>query len=452
MHVSTQSTQDSVGLDFDQYMHMVSNYHPLSKNADLLQDQADAFMLGAKGGFDPKISSTYGQKLFKEDPYYRVWEVDLNVPTKLGVEVNAGYDRTSGINLNPQSLDPEGGLFYAGISVPLGRGLLIDSRRAQLKRAEIFQRSNELERILLKNDLMYDAGKAYWEWRKFYEITSSYRVVISFAEEQLRTVKELVVQGDRPSIDTIEATIQVQQLNLLYNQAKLEYANAALYVSSFLWDEEGVAMLLADGAFPSELLIAESPALLMMSDLKKSALNHPKIRLYDLMTEQLEIDERLSKENMKPEAEVKFNFIADGGKNPINAVAVDNHTFGLKFGVPLFFRKERAKLQDIFIKKDQTMLKQESVRMNIDAKINQAINEWQTSYEQFLISSAAQGNYKILLDGETTLFQLGESSLFVINSRQQSYLKIIIKNAELLYKIKIAELKALYSAGVLWQT
>ena len=76
-------------------------------------------------------------------------------------------ERNSGDYLNPERyIGSEFNYqqFYAGISLPLGRGLVTDERRTALRQAELFKDMTEAEQVKLINKLLLEAAKEYWQW------------------------------------------------------------------------------------------------------------------------------------------------------------------------------------------------------------------------------------------------------------------------------------------------
>ena len=59
-------TQDSIVLNFEEYLQMVKTFHPVVRQARLKADLGDAELLKARGGFDPKIEANYDRKDFKD--------------------------------------------------------------------------------------------------------------------------------------------------------------------------------------------------------------------------------------------------------------------------------------------------------------------------------------------------------------------------------------------------
>ncbi|WP_155800650.1 hypothetical protein [Pontibacter sp. BAB1700] len=59
-------------------------HHPLAAQAALLARQADQEIRMARGGFDPVLSSKYGEKQFSDKEYYTYWNNSLRVPLWFG--------------------------------------------------------------------------------------------------------------------------------------------------------------------------------------------------------------------------------------------------------------------------------------------------------------------------------------------------------------------------------
>ena len=58
-------------LSYNEYLGFVKKYHPLVKNANLEINKAQANLMMARGGFDPKIEVDFSQKQFKQSEYFK---------------------------------------------------------------------------------------------------------------------------------------------------------------------------------------------------------------------------------------------------------------------------------------------------------------------------------------------------------------------------------------------
>ena len=107
---------------YNEFLGYVKRYHPLVKSANLQISSAQANLMMARGGFDPKIEVDFDQKKFKDNEYYSILNSSFIIPTWYGIQVKAGFDNNDGIYLNPENTFPNQGLTSLGISIPLGQG------------------------------------------------------------------------------------------------------------------------------------------------------------------------------------------------------------------------------------------------------------------------------------------------------------------------------------------
>ena len=128
--------QDSV-LAFDEFLSKVVNHHPLSLSASYKVKIGDGKLLKARGSFDPKLSSNLTQKRYSNKDYFTTLDAGFKIPTWYGINIKGGYENTKGLYLNPERNTPNNGLWNLGGSINLGKGLLIDQRRAILKEAKL---------------------------------------------------------------------------------------------------------------------------------------------------------------------------------------------------------------------------------------------------------------------------------------------------------------------------
>lgn len=450
--LTNSNAQDSLRLGYEEYRLLVLQNHPASQIGNIILREGEVAGLEARGGFDPKLNADISEKKFKEDPYYSLANTEVEIPTKMGLKVNAGYDRTSGVFLNPENLDPQGGLLFAGVSLPLARGLLFDERRAQLQKAEVIRQSTVVERRTLLNDLLYDAGISYWQWWLSYEKVRIFENASNNARIQFEGVREAAFAGDRAFIDTIEARIQYQNLEQQVEQAKMEFAMSGLFLSTFLWNEEGVPLILNEGVFPDNISSTGNSLIdyTILDNLESILKDHPDMIFLDLKGRELDISKRLAKEYLKPSVDIKYNFLVDAGQSLTRTLSPNNYTWGISMSMPLFFRKEKAKLQFTDLKISENDLDRDIKRNELQNKIGASITKWESYQQQYNIYEGVVADYRSMLEGERALFENGESSQFLINSRQAKYIEAQLKLRELSAGIQIASIETYYSAGVLF--
>jgi len=448
------SAQENVPERFNQdiFFKLVKQNHPISIQANMRLEMGLAQIQEARGGFDPKIQAEVAQKYFQGKEYYDYGEGKLKIPTWFGLELEGGYERNQGEFLNPESSVPSAGLWFAGVSLSVGEGLFIDERRASLRIAQAMMDLNQAEKDLMMNDLLLDAGMAYWNWFSAYYSLQVNTEALELANQRFVAVKQSAAFGDIPTIDTLESGIQVQNRRLNLNQAELDYKNATAFLNTFLWEDGLVPLELPSNTIPNEF----DPAKLAEENLKitlqlDSSLNaHPEIRANLSKNEQLSIEKRWVREQIKPTLDLKYKPLTEAiGDNPFSDYSINNYTWGMQFEFPIFVRKERAKLKQINLKLQNNEIDLENKRVGLAFKATAAMNVFETTMLQIRLYRQTVNDYGALLEGERQLFNGGESSLFMINSREIGFINAELKMVELVTKNRLAILKTQHAIGQL---
>lgn len=446
--------QDSIQriLQFDDFIERVKQHHPIATQAEIQMAKGEASVLQSRAGFEPKAVTDVKQKYFDDKQYYSVIDAGLKVPTWFGIEVKGGYEQNQGPYLNPESTVPDAGLWYAGITVPIGQGLFIDERRAALKKAQVYTQSTAAEREIILNDLIYESAKTYWSWFESYNKLRVYQNAHKTAKERLEAVIQSAKLGDRPYIDTLEASIQVQNRQASLWDAQMHYANATSQLTVYLWQDGYIPLELEENTNPPDANTTE-PATVNTPLLTKSdslIANHPELRLYHYKVQELEIDRRWKKEQLKPTLDVSYNALSEPvNGNPIANYSINNYTWGVSFNMPILLRKERAGLEMAALKIKETEIQQNTKSAELGYKASATINEWNTSLMQVKQYRKTTSNYQLLLNGENQMFQAGESSLFMVNSREMGFIGAQIKLIEFISKNQKASLAVMHALGVL---
>jgi outer membrane protein TolC len=461
VHLNGQPIIDSTKVfTVEEFMGWITEHHPVAKQAVLLDQQAQALLRQARGGFDPKAYADWDQKSFDRKDYFAIGEGGFKIPTWYGIELKAAYEITDGIYLNPERNLPESGQAILGITMPIGRDLVIDNRRAALQQAKLMSTANSIEQQRILNNLLLEGITAYWNWTLAYNQLKVYERALNLVQQRQEGIVESFLQGDKPALDTLETAIQIQNRQLELTQAQLEFINAGLTLSNFLWYE---------GHLPLELTQQLVPPMLDVVAYVINELNpqtiwqqasqlHPDLRKYEIKREQLEVDRRLAVEQLKPQLDLSYNFLGDGanfvygnqqGDSDINTLFTQNLKWGLDFEMPLFLRKERGKVQLTELKIQENELQFQQKRTEVENKIFSYYNSLSLLLDQINISTIAVENYQALLDAELLKFNLGESSIFLINSREQKLLEAELKLVSLRAKFQKDRQALSWAAGQL---
>ncbi len=97
----------------------------------------------------------------------------------------------------------------------------------------------------------------------------------------------------------------------------------------------------------------------------------------------------------------------------------------------------------------QTDFELRQKRQAIENKVQQYANDLNNFAAQIALFQNITANYRALLDAEIEKFNFGESSIFLINAREQRWLDAQVKYLKLLSEYRKAEAGLQWSAGVL---
>jgi outer membrane protein TolC len=433
-------------------MTIVKSNHPVAKQADLKNEFAEAELMSARGGFDPKGYGDVNQKYFSDEQYYSLIDAGLKVPTWFGVEFYSGFEQGQGNYINPQRSTSNNGLVYGGVSVSVGRGLFIDKRRAQLKKAKIYSELTKEERRILINELMLNASEVYWKWYSASQKVDIYNQGIDLAEVRFNGVKQGALVGEVPSIDTLEALIQLQNRQVLYQEALLQYENSKEALNVFLWDENEVPLEITDRIKPpsNNDLLTKINVLEQTDFLDSLILNHPQLVKNKLYLDQLDVERRLKAEQLKPQLDLKYNAINEPiNGNIMNGYSINNYRWGLTFSMPLFLRESRGELKQTKLIIQDQKLGMDNLQAKIKYSVNSSINTWRTTQSQIEIYNQTVVNIERLVEGEQQKFEIGESSLFLVNQREMRFIKAQVEFIKMIAKNQHAFIEVQYSLGLL---
>lgn len=440
--------QDTIRLSYEEYMEWVRLYHPVSAQADLNLRMGQMEVRQARGGFDPLIYGNLDTKDYKESTYYDKREAGVSIPTWMGVELNGAFEQNTGTYLNPESTVPSGGLLSAGASVNLGQGLILDERRAALRKAQIYQQSSEVERTKLLNELNLGATDMYWRWALAYENLNVLKEGVELAKFRFNSVKISFEQGDLAAIDTVEAFSQLLNRQYRLQSAENTFFATTQELNTYLWDENGGPMLLDSGIIP-EGLFDEFDLNPDFEELRIAVASHPELRLTDFELASLDVERRLKAQQIIPTVKLKYNFLAETFSDFNESQFYENnYKWGLSVYTPLLWRKSRGAVGLAKAKIDFKQNSRDLKEIQLRTKLESELNNWTVVNQQLLTFSENVKSLQALLTGEMRRFEIGESSLFLVNAREVSVFDSRLTLNELASKLRISYAKTRYAAGL----
>ena len=420
---------------FEEFLALVKTQHPLAKQAELKISEGEANLLKARGGFDPKIEVDYDRKKFKGTEYYDRLNATFKIPTWYGVELKANFEENTGIFLDPSQTVPEDGLYSAGVSFSLVQGFLINQRMADLKKARYYIEQTVAERNIIINDILFRASNAYFDWAETANEAAIFSSFLINAQTRLDAIERSVEVGDKASIDITEANIILQTRKLDLEVALLKKHKARLLVSTYLW-LDGVPVEIAENIepkMPSPEILKEVLDLNENIEIDFVPDNHPKLLNLEAKINNLQVDRNLKLNKLLPKVDLQYNFLSQD-YDQFNTFKTANYKAFLNISVPLFLRKERGDLQLTKLKLQDVNFEKDATQIELINKVQAIKLEINSLERQLLLVENIVSDYEKLLMAEQRIFYLGESSLFLLNSREQKLIDAQLKQNSIFTK------------------
>lgn len=449
---SSAQSNSPVVFSPQEFIEQVRQYHPVARQAKIVVQKADAELLSAKGLFDPTAQLNAERKTFDGKNYFFYTNPEVKLPTWIGADFKAGLENNGGQFLNPEVTRSQSS--YLGVEMPLARGLVMDKRRAAVEQARLFRSQSDQERLGIINDLLFDSYVTYWEWAGAYQLYSIYSRFLAISRDRLRFVRIAFFNGDRSVMDTVEALTQVQSFEMLQANALMRFNNTRLELSNFLWEERDSAFIIPTHYVPDTTQFV----MYQLTDeldtyVSRANQENPFLRMYDFKLDALEVERKLKFQSLLPYLNVKYNLLNQGYNVFRNfdaaALFTNNYKWGVDFKIPLFLREGRGDYRKAKLKIQETNLEVSNKRWQIENKVRFYYNEMTLLEKQMRITQQALNNYQILLRNEVLRFENGESSLFLVNTRENKVMESMEKLVELRIKYYKSRYATEWAAGIL---
>ena len=302
-----------------------------------------------------------------------------------------------------------------------------------LKQARLFTQQAQADQQLLVNQILYEASITYFKWLKSYRNKNVYESFLSNAELRFDGIKRSFREGERAAIDTLEARLTLNTRKLDLEKARIMYVKSSLELSNYLWLNDNTPVELKESIKPDVSTFERIDEVLKVTAFDSQDFDveaHPKIQSLNFKYESLELNKRLKQNMLLPQIDLQYNFLSQT-PDEVGTFNTQNYKSGVNISFPLFLRKERGDLRLAKLKLQDLEFERTTTRVTLQNKIS-AITQEITSYlVQNRLTQELVGDYEILLQAEERKFFLGESSLFLVNSREAKLIENKIKAIEI---------------------
>lgn len=433
-------------LSLDTVLSWVKSHHPVVRSLTYKMNAAEAGVMAARGAFDPQAVASYGEKQFEGTQYYQYGEAGVNLPTWLGVDVYAKHAIADGYYLNPQATLPDEGMWRVGVDVPIGGELIWDERRAMLRDAQYIVERTEAEQRIAYSDVIFEVKLRYYEWAQKEAEFMVYSEVAELAEERFNLIKRAFLAGDRREMDTVESRIQWFNRKLKVQESRAAANTARAKLSAMLWANKTTPLEIPANQFPdaAEVAFVIPPDSLQMYALLEA---QPQVAAMTVEVDRAMNKRRWARAKLWPDVSVNYNILR-GGATGAEWNVPEQYQWGLKVKIPIFLREARGNAEaadsyyrEVELKRMDAIQKAEAEMIGLQTSTYNLARQWLQAKEVYSMSSR-------LLDAERRRFDIGESSVFLVNSRENAMVQAAVAWFKIKtdYRVSIERQKRLVAA------
>jgi hypothetical protein len=427
-------SQTTVVLSYDDYLKNVLENNPISKRPIILNNTESCNIKLVKEILIPLLSGNYDNKFFNNTNYYSILNSGVKVPLYTAQNLKFGYEYGVGANINPEQYTSSYGLPYVGLEVGLLQGLVIDYRRAEVMKSREYVGYYSAEKNVQLNGLLFEASLKYFDW--LFSLKQIYlnNYFLNLAKQRLIGIESLANIGERAAVDTIEAAIFYQGRLLDVQSSQIDNQKQINELATFNWQNNNVAAFTTfqpqdslDGYF-------EKAKNSLVKRLYQDSSNNPVIAKYNSMQSILEIDNKLKREMIKPKLNANYNFLSYNPNSYSPVYSQNNYKWGVDLSFPLLLRKSRNEYKMAKLTSQNNSFELANKSNELDFKINALKQTISILAEQLQNAERSARYSKQLVEAEKLKFENGESSLFILNARENKWLESELKLSE--YKLK----------------
>ena len=376
------------------------------------------------GIFDPTLSAHYKNK----DGYYQREFQSIGVEQLTpfwGTKLYTNYRKSAGTipiyELADETLNR--GEWSAGATIPILKGGLTDEYRTKLGAS---RKESESAQFSLKNSELEIAritSNLYWDW-----VLSGHRYQINQALYQLaldrdRQIRLRADHGDIPAIEKDENRRSILQREALALAAYRAFQKTALDLSLFYRGQNGESVIPTEKELPASISLPPSPALedsfSMGAAVSQKVLpTHPNWGSLQALEDKANIELKWARVQHLPELNMKLATSQDRGEGS-KTLQSREFIFGLQLEMPLFFRSARGEIASSSAEISRIEANKRLFQDQLQIRITDSLQSLQNNQERVQILAQEVQATSTVEQAERIRFQHGDSTLLMVNLREQ---------------------------------
>ncbi|HEY9886386.1 MAG TPA: TolC family protein [Vampirovibrionales bacterium] len=461
-------TEQNLGvLSLEKLFDYIDTYHPSFNATKEEANLAQAKFQKAQSVFIPNIRNRFQLSAFEEAGFKKKELFDetleLSWQSPFGVEIIGGFRSVSDGPLSTDALTyPSDKKAYLdtvrkqsikttantealfGFKVPIARGLLTDEYRTDYKVQKIEKKIADNKILQKRSDVFFKAAQEYWKWVEAGLIMKANQEIYNLAENRQNWIKERVLAGLDPSINLVEANSQLFSRKTKVNLSEQKFKQASVELTNFLVFENKEKVMLSKKNLSDDIPLPKRIPSELQKSHKLAVLSfHPDLKTFRLKIEQEKKKLRLARNSLLPKLDFEVLAGQDVGRSNGNT-SIRGAIFS---ELPLIPLEAKANINEATSKIKQNELNLEQERLKVLNEIQKAVLALENSEQRYQLSKENINNLQKLKDGELLRFKLGSSNLFLVNQRENSFLKGQVELIEALTDFQMALINYRYAIG-----
>jgi outer membrane protein TolC len=393
------------------------------------RDVAAGEVLAAEGGFDPVWRT---RAMLVPVGYYDTQRLDTVVsqPTPFwGTNFFAGYRIGTGnfavYDGKAQTLDR--GEFRAGAAIPLWRDGPIDNRRAALWSANLAPKIADAGVAAQKLEIARAAAIRYWNWVEAGRAKAVGEGLLALAEARDEALAERVSRGDLAAIERQDNQRVILGRRNAVVQLERAFLATSYELSIFLRDPAGAAVTPTASRLPQAL--PEPRAVVIgsvESEVAKAITKRPELLRLAAQREQIEIEARLAANQARPAVDLQGVVSKDVGNGPYSLRPAEIE-IGVLIDIPLLARTAKGKNAQAVAKGEKLDAQRKLLEDRISADVRDALAQEAAARARIDLARAEVRLARTLAEAERDAFTLGQSTILILNLREQAVAEAELK-------------------------
>lgn len=359
---------------------------------------------------------------------------------------------------------------------PLLRGRKLDAQRNEIRIRRKSLNISETDFQIRAIDIVARVEQAYWDLVAARQDVNVTQQAVQLAQEQLDRNQRMIDSGTLAPVEISASRAELERRKDLFFTSNGILNEVENNLKSLLAPNRGAAIW-GDQIIPTDLRSGDAPEVTdIRSTVDQAVARRPELKQLGLRMESNDFDKQLARELSKPRVDIVANYINAGlagtlntAPNPFSAGTLAqvnrlnelstlaglgplpggpgfgtvpdsliggygsalSNLFGGSYqsvqvglNIDVTFRNRTAKAQEATAEIQSRRLKLERTRWEqaIEAQVRNSAQAIQTAKQRIAAATASETAAREKLESETRLFQTGESTNFLVLTRQNEFL------------------------------